>query len=793
MKKLINLLGVLILLSTFMGCLNDTEENSEPKVIVEKEEKVKEITMEKEERVGELTISEDLNLNIEDLQVITFADKKSLDKDGKFSVEANEANNHQILMISDEKSENPVLLGLYNPELKELVVNVESTILSLALLNPYMMTSTKEERDRYLEILRNSNDFQEIIIYLEGLYKESPSEALNYEANPVLYQKITQLSLSSLKELETLKQTNELSLVKREFSEETNPYIMNTTGTSIKIMNPRHVYYACGVYPNDKGLREIVDVKRKTQLVNFNLGTFTSPAETEYNLGNGYYRLKIAKGLDFSAMMNINDPVGRATLYNTAQSILYLVELMIGQEAETDIESLVQFLTFTLGQSSELESALSKGNAAEFTMTFLDIIIENSEQIADWVWQDNENNAGEQYIEALANIMKNLTLATEVLGFVNEQGPFIYDLMFAPKEINYYITQTNGIIESTEENKAPVVVIQADPPAGIVGTEIEFSVAKSYDENLTASSLEFRWDFDGDGIWDTEWEKELVKTYTYTTSGSFEMIVEARDQSFLSGVSSLIVNIGGGAGTATHVKLFRDVLPWDTNATVTVLESLGFTEGIGDLTYEIITSGAINSTELIPGKDLVIISNDQEQNFYNNYAASQIKFTNFVYMGGSLFWGACDEGWKDGSLKDAGVILPGNMEHNELYDNNNYVANANLPLVSAYEGSLYHNYASHEWFSNVPKGATIYLNGSNEEATLVEFNLGAGWIIVAGQPLEHQYTHGGQLETLLPRIVSYFTGIELDINEEENNEGEEELYNINKELKRNNNLRNSGN
>ena len=51
----------------------------------------------------------------------------------------------------------------------------------------------------------------------------------------------------------------------------------------------------------------------------------------------------------------------------------------------------------------------------------------------------------------------------------------------------------------------------------------------------------------------------------------------------------------------------------------------------------------------------------------------------------------------------------------------------------------------------------------NEEAvpTLVEFSLGDGWVILSGQPLEHQYdrVYGSpDMEELLPRIVEYFTG-----------------------------------
>ncbi len=192
-----------------------------------------------------------------------------------------------------------------------------------------------------------------------------------------------------------------------------------------------------------------------------------------------------------------------------------------------------------------------------------------------------------------------------------------------------------------------------------------------------------------------------------------------------------------------------------------MLQNLGFTEGVGTNTYEIIASTEMATVPLVPGEDLVIISNDQSQTFYNNYSASQVRFTNFVYTGGSMFWEACDEGWYNGSIVDAGIVLPGTLTTIVDYDYWNYITDSNLPLVAGLPDSMDHNYASHESFSNLPDGTTIYCVDESHHPTLIEFNLGGGWIIVTGQPLEHQYQYvygANDMEKLLPRIVSYFTG-----------------------------------
>ena len=106
------------------------------------------------------------------------------------------------------------------------------------------------------------------------------------------------------------------------------------------------------------------------------------------------------------------------------------------------------------------------------------------------------------------------------------------------------------------------------------------------------------------------------------------------------------------------VKIFRNNLPWDSNALTIVLASLGFSPGTGPDKYEILPSSAMGSASLIPGEDLVIIANDQTQSFYDDYAAHQVRFADFVRGGGAILWEACDIGWANGSMALAGVVLP---------------------------------------------------------------------------------------------------------------------------------------
>jgi len=716
-------------------------------------------TIVNEIRTGSLNINQSSTLQEDDLEVVTFSSAANVAQNGNFLVEANEADTYQMLMFRSKTTDNPVYLGLYNPSTQEMTASDTSTALALTLFNPYLIYSTQAQREQYLQAVRQNSKFSQLLSLLQEAYQTDANTALDYDSNPIIYQVAAQLMKEAM--ISIGGQTNvQLSSV----SLGNPPYIEDASGENIKFVNPRHVWYAAGIYPNAGSLSEVVTINRKQTLVTvlawppFQL---TDPEETEYKLGNGSFKIYLNKGGDFSKITQWNDPVGRATILNTGQIVLYTVELIIGHLPLPNFATLPNHINISAERAFQLSSDIAQRNVNGFLTHFFSLIADNDEAIAYWIYGQLQTNAAHEFIKTAASIFKRVTFVLELLGYVNEQGPFVWDLVFAPKEVTYFVTQTNGIISSTEQNEPPNAEFSINPPAGIIETSFNCDASATTDDIDNISDLEFRWDWQSDGNWDTEWSNNHTTAHSYSQAGSYSVTLEVRDSGGMTNSVVHRVNVGGGAGTATHVKLFRDNLPWDSNSMVTMLESIGFAQGTGPNTYEIISSDQMSSAALVPGADLVIISNDQNQTFYNNYAASQVRFNNFVYMGGSMLWEACDKGWAEGSLANAGVILPGNLTTTIDYDDWNYVTDQNLPLVTGLPDAMDHNYASHESFSNVPDGTTVYCINEESEPTLIEFNLGGGWIIITGQPLEHQYENvvgAADMEELLPRIVSYFTG-----------------------------------
>lgn len=743
-----NSLRCLIIISSVILFINSCDKNPVVSDIIQS------LTI--ENRTGTLQVTQGASVNTADLNVVSFAGSSDLTQDGSFTVQSNRSVNYQMLFFNSKTGTDPVYLGLYDPVTAKMMANDTSTALSLTLFNPHLIYTDQSNRSEYLNAVKQSDKFTQLLSLLNTAYQTDAKKALDYDTNPKVYQLATELMKETL-----IKLGGENSQV----PVGDPPSIKNAPNADISFSNPSKLWYAAGVYTNGQNFKESIIIEREQTKSSLKWGwppiVETDLKETLYPLGDGYSKLQITKGMDFTKFGQWDDPIGKATMLNTVQMLIYYLELVIGQTPTPNYEKIYEYLVIDNQRAIQLNADINNRDVEGFLTHFLHLLDQNNLDLADFFWGGTSDKAAPKYLKTTSDMFSKMNFMFEILGYNNQKGPFIGDLLYSQKDITFYVTQTNGVITSQEENNPPTAAFSISPPAGIINTVFTFDASLSTDDRDDVNSLEYRWDFNSDGNWDTQWLTDNTANHTYSEAGAFTANLEVKDSDDLIGTASHSLNVGGGAGTATHVKLFQDNLPWDSNAMVEVLENLGFVEGLGTDTYEIISSSNMSNVNLIPGEDLVIISNDQNQTFYENYYNSQLRFTNFIYMGGSMLWEACDRGWALGSIEDAGVILPGNLTIHHSYDSINYVTNQNLPLVAGLPYEMDHNSASHESFLNYPDGTTIYTINTNSEPTLIEFNLGGGWIIVSGQPLEHQYERiygSPDMEQLLPRIISYFTG-----------------------------------
>ena len=86
-----------------------------------------------------------------------------------------------------------------------------------------------------------------------------------------------------------------------------------------------------------------------------------------------------------------------------------------------------------------------------------------------------------------------------------------------------------AFISCDKGNLPPVAKLVAFPPAGDTSVMFEFNAGGSEDDRDFAIALEYRWDFDGDGIWETGYSKISGIAHKYRVSGIYNVTVGVKD------------------------------------------------------------------------------------------------------------------------------------------------------------------------------------------------------------------------------------------------------------------------
>jgi hypothetical protein len=117
------------------------------------------------------------------------------------------------------------------------------------------------------------------------------------------------------------------------------------------------------------------------------------------------------------------------------------------------------------------------------------------------------------------------------------------------------------------------------PYTGDEGSSITFNASASVDPE--AMPMEYRWDFDGDDTWDTEWSTSPTAEYTWGDDYSGTVKLEVRDEIGKTDITTTTVTIQNVAPTATF-----DTLGQPNPQFILPHQELTFTGGFTDPGWE---------------------------------------------------------------------------------------------------------------------------------------------------------------------------------------------------------------
>ena len=110
---------------------------------------------------------------------------------------------------------------------------------------------------------------------------------------------------------------------------------------------------------------------------------------------------------------------------------------------------------------------------------------------------------------------------------------------------------------------------------------------------------------------------------------------------------------------------------------------------------------------------------------------------------------ACDMGWSGGFWS---TLLPGGVTHVYSLSNYNYVVDSTHPITQGVSGTIWGNWASHDYFTNLVPGTNIIFKDTSGNPTLIEYSFNGGNVLASTQTLEW-----GTFPALLQNIISYDT------------------------------------
>lgn len=92
-------------------------------------------------------------------------------------------------------------------------------------------------------------------------------------------------------------------------------------------------------------------------------------------------------------------------------------------------------------------------------------------------------------------------------------------------------------------NTKPVASFTISPPGGRMPTNFTLDGSASYDREDPTPGLEARWDWDGDGAWDSNWSIEKVAHHAFPRPGTYTVRLQVRDSGGLVGEANRTLEV----------------------------------------------------------------------------------------------------------------------------------------------------------------------------------------------------------------------------------------------------------
>lgn len=172
-----------------------------------------------------------------------------------------------------------------------------------------------------------------------------------------------------------------------------------------------------------------------------------------------------------------------------------------------------------------------------------------------------DKNAKLVFVSSADNFLSTFnSVSWELIAKIKINGTGLNTSVVGSKIYTLITNQASGSLVSSDHpclpcatNQAPAAKFSVTPAAnGDTGTNYVFDASTSTDpEN---GSLTYRWDLNGDGIWDTNFSSSATLSKRFTLSGSKSVSVQVKDAFGLVSTASSSFSVAQGVNAGTAVE-----------------------------------------------------------------------------------------------------------------------------------------------------------------------------------------------------------------------------------------------
>jgi len=163
-------------------------------------------------------------------------------------------------------------------------------------------------------------------------------------------------------------------------------------------------------------------------------------------------------------------------------------------------------------------------------------------------------------------------------------GAFLVTLEAKDSGGNKDITQKE-IVVFPDSHEEPLPVLKIDPEFGTTGTRFKLNAGDSEDGDGKKSGLEYRFDFEGDGVFDTPFSTQKIAYYYYRQEGQYHPLIEVRDKDDRTSKVTSIVYVVANTPPEASFETDRDIGTISTEFRFDAKESEDAQDGKDKLTY----------------------------------------------------------------------------------------------------------------------------------------------------------------------------------------------------------------